>query len=506
MAQRPGGNLREVGNSLVGKARAWLGQRLQGVLHGPEVGPSRAQGGGGQAVEPEPTEAAREERGRRDAGVAQDARQLDEQATAMTGQPTIERVESGTAVVTDSEPAPPSRPAQSGASETGVSGNQHHLVAESAAALDAQGPGSTQAGSSAAADSTDTAPPNQHDVDNVEPPLDTTRVRDAQTDTAGTQTAAEKTSGEEARPWDDSVVTDTAQPIGGSGATGMAAGAEATPAGEPDSEEDVQADAEVGSTWAPVHGDTSYDEMTREPVENVGGQFASVVPDVGGVTGTAGATNLDDSAGAPAELVGLDDAEAQIGDLRDRPPSETDFLDEFVNDDPPEADRDIWSGSEGEAADLQFGSLNEEIGFGTFDTRPEEIEEAGVLGIDPGEGSTPEEYGIASGVTEIVPDSDDEALVGDIERDIDPDETGGGTHIAAAAAAIDADAGQDAPYGAVRGDGSEHCPPGYPVKGNANSKIYHLPEMASYAATKAEFCFATEDDAVGAGYRAPRRG
>ncbi|MDQ4099958.1 MAG: hypothetical protein M3121_05625 [Chloroflexota bacterium] len=505
MAQRSGGNFREVGSNLVEKARAWLGQKLQGVLHGPEVGPSRAQGGGGQAVEPEPTEAAREERGRRDAGVAQDAQQLDERATSLTGQPTIDTVESGTAVVTESEEQQPTQRAQPGPSpETGVSGHQHQLVTESAAHLDARGAASTDAEPSAANDPASTTPPNQHDLDNVEPPLDTTRAGDAQTDVAGTQSATGP--GEAARLRDTSVTTDPGRPPGVTGASGLPEEATAIPAGEPATEEDVQADAEVGSTWAPVHGDTSYDEMTREPVENVGGQVASVVPDVGGVTGTAGATNLDDSAGAPAELVGLDDSEAQIGDLRDRPPSETDFPDEFANDAPAEDDRNMWSGSEGEAADLQFGSLNEELGFGTFDSRPEETEEAGVLGIDPDEGSTPEEYGVASGATAIVPDSDDEALVGDLERDIDPDETGGGTNIAAAAAVIDADASQDTPRGAVRGDGSEHCPPGYPVKGNANSKIYHLPEMSSYAATKAEFCFATEDDAVGAGYRAPRRG
>jgi hypothetical protein len=248
--------------------------------------------------------------------------------------------------------------------------------------------------------------------------------------------------------------------------------------------------------------------MTREPAENVGGQTASVVPDVGGVTGTAGATNLDDSAGAPAELTGLDDVEAQVSDLRDRPPSETDFPDEFANDDSPEEERDDeWSGSEEEAADLQFGGANEELGFGTLDSRPEELtpEETGSMASEVEAGDSPEEYGVASGVTEIVPDSDDEALVSDVERDVNADEMGGGTNIAAAAAAIDADAGQDAPRGAVRGDGSQECPTGYPVKGNASSKIYHVPDQSSYQATKAEFCFATEDDAVAAGYR-PRKG
>jgi hypothetical protein len=59
--------------------------------------------------------------------------------------------------------------------------------------------------------------------------------------------------------------------------------------------------------------------------------------------------------------------------------------------------------------------------------------------------------------------------------------------------------------GAVRGDGTTSTPEGYPVKGNASSKIYHLPHFPSYASTKAEFCFATEQDAINAGFRAPGR-
>jgi hypothetical protein len=48
------------------------------------------------------------------------------------------------------------------------------------------------------------------------------------------------------------------------------------------------------------------------------------------------------------------------------------------------------------------------------------------------------------------------------------------------------------------------CPPSHPIKGNRTSAgelIYHVPGGASYAQTEAEECFATEDDAVRAGYR-----
>ncbi len=61
------------------------------------------------------------------------------------------------------------------------------------------------------------------------------------------------------------------------------------------------------------------------------------------------------------------------------------------------------------------------------------------------------------------------------------------------------------PKGAVAGNGSRTCPAGYPIKGNGGSMIFHVPGTASYDATIPEWCFATEDDAVSAGFRAPRR-
>lgn len=63
---------------------------------------------------------------------------------------------------------------------------------------------------------------------------------------------------------------------------------------------------------------------------------------------------------------------------------------------------------------------------------------------------------------------------------------------------------QAAANGAVEGDGSADCPEGFPIKGNADSLIYHLPGGGSYENTIPEMCFATEDDAVAAGYRAAR--
>jgi len=64
----------------------------------------------------------------------------------------------------------------------------------------------------------------------------------------------------------------------------------------------------------------------------------------------------------------------------------------------------------------------------------------------------------------------------------------------------------DAPAGLaagnwVEGDGTPSCPDDFPIKGNANSRIYHLPGESSYERTIAELCFATEEDAAAAGYR-----
>ncbi|MBA3374132.1 MAG: hypothetical protein H0T98_11570 [Euzebyaceae bacterium] len=49
---------------------------------------------------------------------------------------------------------------------------------------------------------------------------------------------------------------------------------------------------------------------------------------------------------------------------------------------------------------------------------------------------------------------------------------------------------------------SGECPSGAPIKGNANSMIYHLPGQKYYKITVAEECFATAAEAEAAGYRA----
>ena len=54
------------------------------------------------------------------------------------------------------------------------------------------------------------------------------------------------------------------------------------------------------------------------------------------------------------------------------------------------------------------------------------------------------------------------------------------------------------------GDGTVDCPESHPIKGNASSRIFHVEEGRSYKATIPEFCFATEEDALAAGFRKAR--
>ena len=49
------------------------------------------------------------------------------------------------------------------------------------------------------------------------------------------------------------------------------------------------------------------------------------------------------------------------------------------------------------------------------------------------------------------------------------------------------------------------CPANQPIKGNAQSMIYHVPGGDFYQKTKPEQCFASEADAVSAGYRKSKR-
>lgn len=85
-----------------------------------------------------------------------------------------------------------------------------------------------------------------------------------------------------------------------------------------------------------------------------------------------------------------------------------------------------------------------------------------------------------------------------------------GSAVAAGAAAVGATKYKlkgvevDVPKGAKLFDGSKDAPAGYPIKGNADSGLYHTPDSSGYAQTIPEIWFATEADAQAAGYSKPK--
>ncbi|MGH2615478.1 MAG: hypothetical protein ACRDJC_09585, partial [Thermomicrobiales bacterium] len=70
----------------------------------------------------------------------------------------------------------------------------------------------------------------------------------------------------------------------------------------------------------------------------------------------------------------------------------------------------------------------------------------------------------------------------------------------------DIESGAWLPVDAVRGTGGRDCPAGFPVKGNLPSRMFHLPGQLTYERTNPEVCFASEEAASAAGFRASRGG
>ncbi len=65
---------------------------------------------------------------------------------------------------------------------------------------------------------------------------------------------------------------------------------------------------------------------------------------------------------------------------------------------------------------------------------------------------------------------------------------------------------EDAPYGEgshAPSDDPTEAPAGYPIKGNASSMLYHVPDSPSYGATVPEVWFATPEAAEAAGFSLP---
>src|SRR5918998_1754796 len=70
----------------------------------------------------------------------------------------------------------------------------------------------------------------------------------------------------------------------------------------------------------------------------------------------------------------------------------------------------------------------------------------------------------------------------------------------------DIESGEWIPVDAVRATGGRDCPPGFPVKGNLPSRVFHGPGQQDYERTTPEVCFASEEAASAAGFRHARSG
>jgi hypothetical protein len=60
--------------------------------------------------------------------------------------------------------------------------------------------------------------------------------------------------------------------------------------------------------------------------------------------------------------------------------------------------------------------------------------------------------------------------------------------------------GDEAPPGAVQGDGGRDCPPVYPIKASTHSMLYHTTASHSYSRTIPQLCFTTTSAAEAAGF------
>jgi len=68
------------------------------------------------------------------------------------------------------------------------------------------------------------------------------------------------------------------------------------------------------------------------------------------------------------------------------------------------------------------------------------------------------------------------------------------------------ESGEWIPVDAVRAGGGRDCPPGFPIKGNLPSRVFHGPGQQDYDRTTPEVCFASEAAARDAGFRHARAG
>lgn len=269
------------------------------------------------------------------------------------------------------------------------------------------------------------------------------------------------------------------QPASGSGSVAWATGAGVIEPGlaRPMSAEELQ-----GGTQGAGSGRDAGEPGTHEADAGLGDVASDVASDLAGQTGTADTATGTTMAGA-GQSAGQMTSDDAANDERGR--------DEMTSD---KGAPETGGAPSSDAPETEGGSTDA-MGVGSggsFNDVLPETEYASSVGYEtlqadeseggtafPGDDRFATVSTSATGPSGVTPVGDKETAPGRVRK--------------------------PAPAGSVRGDGSHECPSDFPIKGNANSHIYHRPTDSSYESTIPEFCFATEADARAAGFR-PRKG
>jgi len=132
----------------------------------------------------------------------------------------------------------------------------------------------------------------------------------------------------------------------------------------------------------------------------------------------------------------------------------------------------------------------------TLEDLDDETDEGSATDIDADDGTASDE---AQGLADVA----DEA---ETDEGSASDESDGGSSGSEADASPDHEDGAFAPAeyaGAVLPDADGNGPDSHPIKGNADSMLYHTPDSRYYKVTKAEVWFDTEENAEAAGFSKP---
>jgi len=156
-------------------------------------------------------------------------------------------------------------------------------------------------------------------------------------------------------------------------------------------------------------------------------------------------------------------------------------------------------GPEEEARDSDLGKREEDVSDDEGATTGDDDSTSGISG----------DYDTAA-ETQVIPAKPEDEEAGSPPSQGDVHENGATAPPAQATAATRASGSQggrarNVPKGAILAPEGGTCPADFPIKGNANSRIYHMPGESSYDSTIPEYCFASEEDARGAGFRPRKR-